>query len=102
MVIDQPADDGRDELAADLLDAISELAVIVRERDRDAIRRQLARIHRLGGDRAALVVAAAMIPINVPVDPWWLAEHDPAEEARRHRAVLADAIGAVDNYGVSA
>jgi hypothetical protein len=87
--------DPRDVLAVDLLDAIGDLAVIVRERNPTAIRRQLHQVLALGGDRAALVVAAAMIPTDQPVDPWWT-EPDPTAE--NNRARLAAALGIDDDY----
>ena len=97
-------DDPQDVLAVELIDAMSELAVTVRERDTRGIRRALNGVLGLADARAALVVAAAMIPADTPIDPWWLNPDDRHRDVRAgdvRRAQLAEALGLADDYVAS-
>lgn len=92
--------DARDVLAQDLVLAVEALALTVRGRDPAAIRQEAQQILARAGDpRAALIVAAALIPVDQAFDPWWLPPAQRvAEKGYRHREALAAAIGASDDY----
>lgn len=58
----------RDALAGDLIARMLNLAVVVRDEGPEAVAEALAAIT---DPQAALVVAAALIRVDEPVDPWW-------------------------------
>lgn len=58
----------RDDYASDLIDQVGWLAVVVRDEGPKAIAEALDAI---ADHRAALVVAAALLRVDQPVDTWW-------------------------------
>ncbi len=72
-----------DRQAEQVLLAVQELAIVVRDEGTDAIAAAARLVlDAAGGDAvAALVVAAASVPVDLPVDAWWVQHSQHPYEA---------------------
>lgn len=68
-----------DDQADRVLHAVLTLAVTLRDEGPHAVQRAArAAIEAAGDPLAALVIAAALIPVDQPVDPWWVQPAAPS------------------------